>query len=622
MKHLQEKIDGGDEVFDFSEHEQSCGLDSSLAENEKKPKPRRTQKPKPQRRKFNELEDSYYFQLQTFFSIEEMRELLNEFSISTKGYTFDYYNGKEPAYKNAVVIRDKRGEVFINQIFADKYEDFTKVCTRKHFPIYSDVQDDKFSFNFTPEELITWLEGYPATIYRNFEYDRAVHAIVPTIENSDKFVIERTIQLKIKNLYASSLNVQEKKYSDFAGILKETLPILLDDFETHPVSANIKHNNGWIDDVLTQGAKYLKSHAQSDLTDYWFGAFSSIFTLTFEDFVSIVSFVVHSIRVRLYANDQSMRVIIITGDSGVGKDSFLQGCLTGLNYKKANDVVLRGSLKGATGFSAARIEKIKRIMYNYISDNLSATNQSTDLDTITAPQIGVENKSKDQRFIQKRFNTIITNNDPHVIFSKDKDHNAIARRTNFCSLKYAKGCKSVDYTDFYTCYDGKFDDFWAGFLAFCFELEKNKEGTTKLSNLSRQYTLDNLHKLFYQGNDDNRIIDFLTEIYNGRVADAQNPLFSRDQSNEFVDTKAGVLRIKSISDYWRKDNKFSGEAIKRVAIAHIKGVRINSSYRPEYGTPRRAALSIPISFFTGEDCDEPEETTEKTNLIESFKKYL
>jgi hypothetical protein len=106
------------------------------------------------------------------------------------------------------------------------------------------------------------------------------------------------------------------------------------------------------------------------------------------------------------------------------------------------------------------------------------------------------------------------------------------------------------------------------------------------------------------------------------MVDLQNPLFSRDMSNEFIDPKAGVLRIKSISDYWRKDNKFSGEAIKRVAIAHIKGVKINSSYRTDSVTVKKAALSIPLSFFTGEDYEVAEETTDKTDLIENFKKYL
>ena len=111
-----------------------------------------------------------------------------------------------------------------------------------------------------------------------------------------------------------------------------------------------------------------------------------------KDFISIISFVVDSIRVRLYGVDQSMRAIILTGDSGIGKDSFLQGCFTGLNYKDAAKHILKGSLKGATGFSSASLNTMKGIIYNVISDDLSSANNSTNLDTITAPNLPVENK--------------------------------------------------------------------------------------------------------------------------------------------------------------------------------------------------------------------------------------
>jgi len=318
-------------------------------------------------------------------------------------------------------------------------------------------------------------------------------------------------------------------------------------------------------------------------------------------------------------------VIIITGDSGIGKDSFLQGILTGLNYRKADAYILRGSLKGATGFSVAPEKTMKGIMYNYIGDDLSAANNSTDLDTITSPRFPIEVKGKTQKYIPKRFNTVITNNKPGVIFSKEKDHNAIARRYNFFEIKYAKGCISSDYIEFYSTYDGKLDDYWAGLFTFCDELEKLKDQATTLSNQARDYTLENLHRLFYQGNDDNRIIDFLTGIYDREQNSIEeNFLIEKNEFIKLIKDQQWLI-IQSISNYWKGDNRFSSEAIRKVVTSHMKGVRLNSTYRTAYGKVKTAAIMIPCKYFTGEiklEIDEEIQNTEKTNLIENFKKYL
>lgn len=603
---------------------------SDLFQRDKKNYPAK-RKSKPKKKKvvhtFSDAETEYYFQLHSFFSINEFKELLTKNGIDESKYTFDLNQ------ELFVTVKLKGVEMVINQIFADKYDAFTKICTQKHFSLYKDVEEDKFSFNFTAEELTAWLSNYPLTIFRNFEYNRACHSIVPTVSHAEHFDITRTVTSKIENLFDSNINIQDKKIKDFKPRLATALQIFNEDFEMkQPKDICLKQNNGWIDEVLIVGRKYIEKHPGADNSDYWLESLQSIFTITQDDFISIISFIIDSIRVRLYGSDQSMRAMILTGDSGIGKDSFLQGCFTGLNYRKAAKHILKGPLKGATGFSAASLNTMKGIIYNVISDDLSSANNSTNLDTITAPQLPVENKSKDQKFIQKRFNSIITNNDPHVIFGKDKDHNAIARRINFCSLLYAKGCGSSDYKKFYTHYNNKFDEYWAGFFTFCFELEKFDENVAMLADMAQNYTKENLNKLFYKCNDDNRIIDFLTGKYEEAAKNINNTLLS--QPNEFImkiRTKNGekdFLIIKSISNCWKNDNKFSGEAIKRTLSAHIKGVRFNTTFR-EFGVTKKAAIIIPCSFFTGEtetkDTEEENENSDnknKTNLIENFKKYL
>lgn len=572
---------------------------------------------------FKDVENAYYFQLHGFFSIPEMRELLEAHSVNLKGLEFSYDKS------NFVVIEKNHEQISINQIFADRFDDFTKICTQKHFAIYEDVQNDKFSFNFTAEELTAWISTYPQTLFRNFEYNRTMHAIIPKVSNSEHFEISRSVISKIENLHNSELNVQDKNFKEFKPKAITALEIFEEMFETNQTAPAMKSNNGWIEDVLKLGYKYMSSHPDSDLSDYWLSSLSSIFSITIDDFESILAFTINSIRVRLYGSDQSMRAVIITGDSGIGKDSFLQGCCTGLNYRKANQYILKGSIYGATKFSAAKLKKFKSIMYNYISDDLGSANESTNLDTITNPFLGIENKGKDKIFIQKRFNSIITNNDPGVIFGKDKDHNAIARRVNFASIKYAKGCNSTDYMKFYAHYNGQFDPYWAGFFTFCFELEKFDNSVIMLNDRARQYTLDNLHRMFYVGGDDSRVMDFLQGLYENALKNINDPLID---GNEFIkmertkeDGEVRFLIIDSLADYWRKDSKFSKDVISKAINAHVKGAKFRSSYRDRYGNVKTAAVKIPCSYFEGETSEKIDDLdlqTEKTDLITNFKKYI
>lgn len=614
---MSENIEEKEEIFDFSEPK------SDISDLSLKKQP--GSKVKSLAKKFDDLENSYYYQLHGFYSISEMEEMLKENGINISKLSFDW--DKDKATLNYVRITKNGISQSLNQLFAEKWDDFTKICTEKHFPLYQDVLNEKFSFNFTAEELTAWLSTYPKSIFRNFEYNRSAHAITPKVNNSEHFDVDRTVRSKIENLFNSSLNIQEKKFKEFKSKMDTALMTFSENFEMQQEGINIKHNNGWIDEVLVIGHKYIEEHPGSSVeseSTYWMDSLVSIFSINENDYYSLVSFLTNSIKVRLYGDSQAMRAMIVTGDSGVGKDSFLQGILTGLNYRKADNYILRGSLKGATGFATMGEKSMKSVMYNYISDDLSAANNSTNLDTITSPRLPLEVKGSTQKYIPKRFNSVITNNDPHVIFGKDKDPNAIARRNNFCSIKYAKGCNSMDYSKFYSHYNGKFDEYWAGFFTFCFELERFNDAVENLNFLARQYTLDNLHHLFYQANDDSRILDLFTGFYN-REKDKINDI-SLIEKNEFIKGVKGryVLIVKSISDYWKIDNKFSADTIRKTILAHVKGAKFNTSYK-DSGISKHAAISIPCEYFTNDtELDSFEDGFEqiKTDLIENFKKYL
>jgi hypothetical protein len=450
-----------------------------------------------------------------------------------------------------------------------------------------------------------------------------LHSINPSVDNSERFNVERTITTKIENLFNSGMNVQEKKFKDFKPRLTESIKIFINEFEMR-VCGGIKQNNGWIDEVVKKGHEYISSHAGSDIDGYWFEALNTLFSVTEDDFYSIISFITNSIKVRLYADPKAMRAMIVTGDSGIGKDSFLVGCFTGLNYEAAKEYVHKGSLYGATGFSSATSEKLRSIFYNYISDDLAAANRSTNLDTITETFLPVEVKGSTQMTIQKRFNTIVTNNDPGVIFSKDKDHNAIARRVNFCSVKYAKGCNSMDYKRFYAHYNGQFDGFWAGLFTFCYELEKFDNTVYMMSDRAQMYTLNSLHKLFYNGNEDSRVLDALTSMYFKRKNNP-DPFASTSTENDFITEikDKSYYIIRSLDEFWSKDNKFSKKYVQKICNSHIKDCKTDTSVRLS-GKPVFVALKIPIEYFeVVPECeDEIEEIADKVDLITSFKKYI
>jgi hypothetical protein len=145
-----------------------------------------------------------------------------------------------------------------------------------------------------------------------------------------------------------------------------------------------------------------------------------------------------------------------------------------------------------------------------------------------------------------------------------------------------------------------------------------------MSDRAQMYTLNSLHKLFYNGNEDSRVLDALTSMYFKRKNNP-DPFASTSTENDFITEikDKSYYIIRSLDEFWSKDNKFSKKYVQKICNSHIKDCKTDTSVRLS-GKPVFVALKIPIEYFeVVPECeDEIEENVDKVDLITSSKKYI
>ena len=123
--------------------------------------------------------------------------------------------------------------------------------------------------------------------------------------------------------------------------------------------------------------------------------FHELYTCTDEDIDSLIVFVAATQRVHFFGDVKSYFCLLLTGDSGIGKDSFFPSICCGLDYMSddAKEVLYKGSLYGNTKFSSIDEKQANKLFYNWISDDIDAANAVNKLDTINNPYFRIERKS-------------------------------------------------------------------------------------------------------------------------------------------------------------------------------------------------------------------------------------
>lgn len=462
-----------------------------------KEKPKKT--PKEEREilsKIEKIENEYYKLLTNMYSPDELMQLLNE----EYKIVFD---------KKLKIFDSQKREVFLNNILSK--EELERQCCLKHVPLLEDVLNDRYSFNFTFEELQEWIIDFkPQTIFRGYYYDKTEHRFV-SLYGNEYYCIENEIVERIRNLHASCMNIQKRDFK----ILRPQLVDIADKFlKILYMTKDVDYS----DIRIGIYEKVLGERPPEEFTSqYIYNFFHEFYTCTDEDIDSLIVFVAATQRVHFFGDVKSYFCLLLTGDSGIGKDSFFPSLCCGLDYMSddAKEVLYKGSLYGNTKFSSIDEKQANKLFYNWISDDIDAANAVNKLDTINNPYFRIERKSKNVSQLVKRFNTVITANFRDVIFGKQYDPNAIIGRFLFSHFEYRKDWKRSDYIEFFVLNQEKLKEFYKNFFSWVWYNIATIPDT--LEKIKRTKILDQqkmVMSAIYKSEEDYQIYEIWQQYYN------------------------------------------------------------------------------------------------------------
>jgi len=265
---------------------------------------------------------------------------------------------------------------------------------------------------------------------------------------------------------------------------------------------------------------------------------------------------------------------VLSGDSGVGKDTFFPSMLVG-SYALDNEQVFSDKQKSGE-FNTLTPEMAKKIMYTIVSDDLEASNM-TGINDITKPTFHINNKGVQMKVVKNSFNKIITSNFERILFSKEVDKNALARRYINVKIKYLEGNKSEDYLMFFKCNGEKLYPFYNLFFAYCFEFANHIEMLRDIETSIIRHNATQMDNLIYLNNDDMIVIENFQAYVNKEIENDTN--YSQTVSTSTINNEK-VLLLKSLSyNSFSPKKEMSIKRIKEVLSIYYKSLTFNKSVR-------------------------------------------
>lgn len=436
----------------------------------------------------------YYELVTRQFSIDELRAQLDADGV-TGEFKLSYDNRKNPQIETK---SNGKESLYILYKKASKMENFEAILAARHIPKYEDAVG--FSFNFTDEEFRAFVMGENPCFFDGLKYDVVGRRYCR--EADSVFALDSHLRQTLSNLYASSLNEQGRK------VKKEQLAFLdefCQDYEnrrlpdiTVPLVQPARYT-----EIITRGNALLEQRGGCS-AEYWADLFAGLWTITPQDVKSMILFCACSIRFKFFDDQTCGKLIQITGDSNVGKDSFIPSLFLG-EYIEHSEYYHQGALF-QKGFLTIPSEKCKSLLYNIISDDLMASNEIAELSKITNFEIICNNKYGKMVKVRNSWNKIVSNNNVRLILDKQKDRVAIARRYCIVSVRYLEGCGVADYINFFQANTPKFFDIYAAFFAYCYRLAKDGN-LRELQNEITTANIDRVKDLYYFSNEDELIIE-------------------------------------------------------------------------------------------------------------------
>lgn len=444
------------------------------------------------------IANEYYMQLSNTFSADELPIFLASCGVDGCKVEFE---------KNAIHIYRNKREVYINNLIERKQ--LERICCEKHIALLEDVLTEDFSFNFTAEELTAWIiDRKPQTIFRGYYYDQTAHCFRSEYGN-EYYRIENEIPARLKNIYSSCLNYQHR---DYKAIKEKILEITANFIQKQYLTKDMEYPDIRAGEYSSILGEKLKDFGKEQIYKF----FHNLFTCTDDDIDSLILFVASTLRVHFFGDVKSYYCLLLTGDSGIGKDSFFPSFCLGMDYMDlaANDYLYKGSLFGTTRFSTISEESANKLLYNWISDDIEAANMVNKLDLINNPYFRIERKKKDPSMLVKRFNTAITANFKDVIFGRNYDPNAIVGRFLFAHFQYREGWERPQYVDFYVRNQERLHQFYKRSCAWIWQ---NVACNETLINEMKQAKLtgqkSKVSETIYKAEEDYQIYELFNEYY-------------------------------------------------------------------------------------------------------------
>ncbi|MBR0335104.1 MAG: hypothetical protein IIX13_09245 [Bacteroidales bacterium] len=436
----------------------------------------------------------YYELVTRQFSIDELRAQMDADGV-TGEFKFSYDNRKSPQIETK---SNGKESLYILYKKAAKMANFEAILAARHIPKYEDAVG--FSFNFTDEEFRAFVMGENPCFFDGLKYDVVGRRYCR--EADAVFALDSHLRQTLQNLYASTLNEQGRK------VKKEQLAFLEEfcqDYEnrrlpeiTVPLVQPQKYT-----EIITRGNALLDQRGGCS-AEYWAELFAGLWTITPQDVKSMILFCAASIRYKFFDDQTCGKLIQITGDSNVGKDSFIPSLFLG-EWIEFSEYYHQGALF-QKGFLTIPSEKCKSLLYNIISDDLMASNEIAELSKITNFEIVCNNKYGKMVKVRNSWNKIVSNNNVRIILDKTKDKVAIARRYCIVSVRYLEGCGVADYINFFQANTANFFDIYAAFFAYCYRLAK--DGNLRaLQNEITTANIERVNDLYYFNNDDEIIVE-------------------------------------------------------------------------------------------------------------------
>ena len=377
----------------------------------------------------------------------------------------------------------------------------------KHIPLYEDIKD--FSPTLSEEEFLQLLQKFTPLFFKDLIYNTLTNKFESKDNNlySGNFEIKTHLRQCLKMLEISNIN--EKKIKILTPQTENIYNKFIDEIENMPCDKIMFEKSiGEYEEILSRGRNFFNEKKITTLREmeaYFQEALHSLFAISDFDIAQLLFFTASTIRKKFFNEYQRGIMLYLSGDAGIGKDTFFPSLICGQYIIGKNDICFSNSSK-VNGFNTLTEAQAKKILVQVISDNLAATNE-TNINEITSPITVINNKGIQQKVIKNTFNLISTANFQRQIFNKQIDTNALCRRVVFVDVKFLNGLGSTDYKNYYIQHGQKFFDFYAAWFYFCWQIGENQKIMMDIENSIFAHNIVKVNELKYLSNDDYIIID-------------------------------------------------------------------------------------------------------------------